>query len=497
MSIDPLAPKIPRNRRGLLPFGLALLAFAAALATLRTSGPDYPTSLTITAGPMDTTRAVVATTLAAEISARGIETRVVGSGGTLDKLGRIDAGEIDFALVSGALRADRFTHVREVAPLYTEALHLLVKQELAPDVARGFAALRGKVVNFGLAGSSTDGLAKTVLSLADNVRFDGSEPAPMIARHEDPGLIDDILSRGGRAALPDVVFDLATLPSKIALDYVHKADYRLVAVPFADAFRLSAMISDEAVAADGETVERLYTLDTTIPAFTYRIEPPVPEQPLHTLGVPLMLVTHEGVSARTVEQVLETVFDSRFARMHQPPLERSLLAMPARLPLHPGALSFRQRDKPMLTQDDVEALSNGFSVVGALVGGGLFLWQAWRQRRQSRRDELFGGYLVRVADVERGVAELELASTIDLEALIALQRDLLRIKATALEDFAGGRLGGQAALFDLLGPINGARDHIAQLLLHVRETLEARAESEGRMAEDLWAEASESTEAST
>lgn len=129
------------------------------------------------------------------------------------------------------------------------------------------------------------------------------------------------------------------------------------------------------------------------------------------------------------------------------------------------------------------------SVIGALIGAGLFLWQAWRQRQVARRQALLGGYLIRVAELERKIAELELLSSLELEPLIALQRDLLQLKSSALEDFAAGAFDGQAILFDLLGPINAAREHIGQLLLHARQNIETQAESEGKMAEELWEEA--------
>jgi hypothetical protein len=76
----------------------------------------------------------------------------------------------------------------------------------------------------------------------------------------------------------------------------------------------------------------------------------------------------------------------------------------------------------------------------------------------------------------------------ELDALIVLQRDLLQLKSEALERFTGGELGGET-LSELLVPVNAARDHVGELLLHVRENLEARAETQGRPAEALWVEA--------
>jgi len=87
------------------------------------------------------------------------------------------------------------------------------------------------------------------------------------------------------------------------------------------------------------------------------------------------------------------------------------------------------------------------------------------------------------------VAALELSATLELELLVGLHRELLQLKSDALERFAEGDLGSQATLADLLTPLNAARDHVAELILHVRDNLEERAETEGRTAQALWAEA--------
>ena len=243
-------------------------------------------------------------------------------------------------------------------------------------------------------------------------------------------------------------------------------------------------------------VELPYTSDMLIPPYTYQTEPPVPAEPTHTIGAPLLLVARDVVSPKTVEAVLDTVFNSRFARLHQPPLDRSVLSLPSRIELHPGAITYRQRDDPLITASDVDALSSTLSVLGALIGSTLFLWQWWRQRRQSRREQLFREHLSHVARIERGVVELELSADMALEPLIALQRALLQIKSAVLDDFAAGLVGSQSALFELLTPINAARDHIGKPLLHVRDNLEERAEVEGRTSEDVWKEEAQGADVS-
>ena len=183
------------------------------------------------------------------------------------------------------------------------------------------------------------------------------------------------------------------------------------------------------------------------------------------------------------------MFGSQFARLTSPVLDPRMLSAPPRLPFHPGTLAYLARDKPYFRNETLAELGKLQGLIGSLAGGVLFLWQWRRRRAAAAHDETFGTYLLRVVDVERRVAGLELADTLDLEALAALQREVLELKQEALERFAAGDLGDQAALADLLTPLNAARDHIADLILHVRGTLESRAKAEGRSAEALWAEA--------
>jgi hypothetical protein len=96
--------------------------------------------------------------------------------------------------------------------------------------------------------------------------------------------------------------------------------------------------------------------------------------------------------------------------------------------------------------------------------------------------------MLRVARIERRVVELELAASLELEPLVALQRELLTLKSDALESFAAGDLGSQAALSDVLAPVNAAREHVGDLILHVRDNLEEVAETRGVASEKLWDE---------
>ena len=280
-----------------LSLALSLATLVFAIFAFRPNSPTPAQRITLTAGPEGTTRSLVAHALADELAARGVTTNMIATAGTLATFGLVDSGAVDFALVSGAFRTTQFTHVREVVPLYLEPLHLLVKREFAADVGRDLVALRGLTVNLGTVGSANHGLATSVLALAGLHETYPADVRGYTARHTEPAEIAALLASGRHSDLPDAVFYLGSTPSKIALQYIRDADYRLVAIPFADAFRLSAIITEGAQQASDEEVERLDTQDVVIPAYTYQVEPPVPAEPTHTLGVPLLLVANEAVAA--------------------------------------------------------------------------------------------------------------------------------------------------------------------------------------------------------
>ncbi len=482
------------RRRAWLATALALCAFSLALVLVVGNREPVVRQVSITAGYEGTTRALVGRMLAFELRHHGLEAVVAESEATADELARVDSGDVDFALVSGLFRHRGLPHVREVSPLFSEALHLLVKRELADQVSEGLTNLRGQSVDLGPKGSATAGLAVEVLDFA------GLRCAPEPARHacvasnREISELERLADAGDASVMPDAIFHMAAVPSLVAMKLIRCCGYTLVAIPFAEAFRQSALLDDFSTPDTGGTIERRYALEVEIPPFTYQTDPAVPDAPLTTVGARLMLVANDRVSSATVERVLDAIFDSRFARIPQPALHRSLLDLPPRHPLHVGTIAFIGRSRPWLSEDDVNKLANALSVLGALVGGGLFLWQGWRQRLRARRDEIFGGYQMRIAELESRGVELELAAQLALEPLISLQRDLLQLKSEALARYAAGELGSQATLTDLLVPLNAARDHVGALLLHVRENLEEQAEVQGRSAEAVWDEAVERSE---
>ena len=482
------------RRRRLATLGLfvvGVVGIGAALLRLARHQEPPAAQVRLTAGPEGTTRALVAHALAAEVRARGTECTVVAEPDTRSEVESVQSGAVEFALVSAVHRAEhRDPRVRIVTPLHLEVLHLLVRPELAGRVSDGLRGLRGEDVDLGPSGSAAADLAADVLDFAEIQPRSDAHPDGYVERHLGIDELEAMLDRGDRAALPPAIFHLATLPSIVAERLVREAGYTVVPLPFAEAFRLESVLDADAPGRPGGAHrDRRVVTEVTIPPFVYETNPAVPAAPLPTLGARLLLLARDSVSDATIERVLDATFETRFAHLVQPVLDPGLLATIPRHELHRGTLAYLDRREPAITGEAVDELSNTLSVVGALVGGGAFLFQGWRQRQRARRERLLARYLRRVADVERQIVEIELGSSLDLDTLIAVQRELLELKSEVLDGFTSGDFGDPAQLAALLEPINAARDHVGDLLLHVREQLEEKAQREGRAPGAVWEEA--------
>jgi len=242
---------------------------------------------------------------------------------------------------------------------------------------------------------------------------------------------------------------------------------------------------------------RRLVAELVLPPFLYQTKPAVPAAPLPTVGARLHLVTRQNVSPETVEAVLDAVFDAHFAHLLHPPLDRDALAHLPHSELHPGSIAFLARNESAITNETFDELSNTLSIAGALFGGGAFLVQGWRQRRRAERDAVIAEHLRRVIELERRVVEIELSADLGLDDLIAIQRELLRLKGETLDRFARGEIDGRTTMADLLVPIRALSDNVGELLLHVRERVEQQARAEGREAGDVWDEAAEKSSDST
>jgi TRAP-type uncharacterized transport system substrate-binding protein len=424
--------------------------------------------LSLTAGNALGMRHHLAQRLQKEVSQRGLVFALQPSKGSEQGLDWVNDRNVDVALVQGGLTTAGRPNVRQVATLHIEPLHLAVKKELAADASASLMALTGKTVNLGEVGSGTHSLAFATLE------FVGLKP-----RDTDPvhGYITLTLDRQhlftekDTGRLPDAVFLVSSLPSSTTRYLVTKHDYRLVPLPFAEALALEALEEpgeDNQHAAGGQIVlERIHA--ATIPAFTYGIEPPVPDKPLPTLGTRLLLVAHKDVPAKAMFELVEATYAAEFGQIMHPPLDARLMELPPEFPWHAGALLYLQRNAPLLSGAVMDSAHKAFAIFAAAASGLFVLWQWTKLYGSATRNRGFKEYMTQVTRIEERMLEAERNRPLGLPELSVVRDRLHRLKTEALDEFARTDFAGKDLLFGFLAQVNDVRDYVSRLILERQE----------------------------
>jgi TRAP-type uncharacterized transport system substrate-binding protein len=424
--------------------------------------------LSITAGSFQSTRHQLSQVLQRNVSGLGLELDPRETAGSEEALDLVNAHTLDLAFVQGGLRVDGRPNVRQVATLNMEPLHLLVKTELAEKVTAHLTALDGKTVNLGAVGSGTHSLAIEVLRFAglhpQEPGRSGGYVGTAMSRHDFASIKD-------RTGWPDAIFLVSSLPSETAKVLVHEHDYRLVPLAFGEAFSLDALNgTDSSHGHRRSMVEKGRIGATTIPAFVYQVEPPVPAVPLPALGTRLLLVAHRDVNVEAVRRLVDAVYSTEFASASRPPLDVKLLDLPPELPWHEGTRIYLERNTPVVSGVLMDSAHKGFAILAAAASGLFVLWQWLKQRNRFLRDRGFNKYISEVTRIEEKAAHLEHRSAGSRQELLALRDELARLKTEALDLFTKGDLAGHELLQGFLVQVNDVRDYVTRLASEAGDT---------------------------
>jgi len=471
---------------------LLLLTLAACVLVVglffwnRNARRPLARTLRMTAGDATGLRHRLAQEFAREAEAQGIRIDLSATEGSEVALEKLEAGEFDIAMVQGGIATSANSPVRQISPLHIEPLHLLVKPELYATVLEGgLSKLAGHKINLGAKGSGTAVLAHEVLhfaGLSPSTSEDASGYVTNSQAYSD--LIDAQLQD-----LPEAVFTVSTLPSPIADALVEKHGFRLIPLAFGDAFAIEAT-SELGKSVPLGAIDKQHVFTTSIPPFTYSLNRNEPSTTLTTLGTRLLLVANKDVPGESVKQLLDFLFRSNLVKVARPALDASLLDLPSEYPMHVGAESFRQRNKPIIAGDAIDYLEKVLAIAATVAGGTFFLVQWYIGSNRKRRESSLAKYMERVIAIERESMHIELAAQLDLASLIRLQRELAELKAEAVTRFAAGKLEGVGMISGFLGLVNDTRDQMTRLILHQRENIEQLAAQQHTKPGEVWLEQS-------
>jgi TRAP-type uncharacterized transport system substrate-binding protein len=440
--------------------GLGALGLAAFFLFHSAAPRNY--RLRVTAGNRLGMRHQVAQMLQAELAHQGIELELRETHGSEEALDEVNARTLDAALVQGGLKGSGRPAVRQVLPLHMEALHLLVKEEWFDKVSQHLGALEGRSVCLSEAGSGTHSLAVDVLAFAGLHPRDADHPRGYVPVEMSRQMM---MAEKDRARLPDAFLLVAMLPSPTARYLVDKYRYRLVPLPFAEAFGLEALASAQAGLGRGNAglVDKGHTYPFRIPAFACSVEPPVPAEPVPTIGTRLLLVAHRDVAHQEIRHLVEATLRSKVARNGHPPLNAKVLDMPPEFPWHDGTKLYRSRNEPVVSGMVLDSAHKGLAIFAAAASGLFVLWQWSKQRGHLMLAEGLHSYLRQVTRIEKQAQEIEGGRLADPGQLAALQGELGRLKTEALDRFTQGELGGKELLSAFLVQVADVRAYLLRL----------------------------------
>jgi TRAP-type uncharacterized transport system substrate-binding protein len=451
----------PRHGRTYLLIVLAAACIAWGLyASIDDVRPADQTHVRLAGGSAVERRFQIAECLAGEAHACGLDVDVVPTKGFTDAIEQVSQRKLDAAVVSSGLQTAGCEHVRLLAGLDVAPLHILVRRQLAASGLSLFEVLKGKRANFGEAGTNDRQLARDLTGFLRLNPIDGSGKgdytALSLSKDELTQLADSLQSLTGpdRHAclrdLPDVVMTISSLPSRVAQRLLDTKEYTLMPFPYASPFLMSDLKGGGSLT---DSVNRLYVKSATIPTAMYLGNSPLPARDCPTIGMRSLLVARDDLPSHVVEKLMQTIFETDFARRIKPLSPREIVTT---YEFHAGAVAYVDRDKPLISGRFFESISKAFSIFGAFSAGGLSIYGYLRERRIRRPGE----YLEEIRIVD-ALASGEFADSgvHQMPEVLARQLDtrLVKLKEQLIHDYCNNRVQGELVLMTILSMLADSR----------------------------------------
>jgi len=435
---------------------LLLAAISLVLAIPHFMKHDTPV-LRVSAGPEGTRRHQVAEYLRAQALHHGLNLQLEANAGSEECLNLLKAGQLDAAIVSSGVVVPGDDPILVLGALQREAVHVLVRPSLA-EAGSLVEAMRGKRINVGQHGSTEWLLAREFLNFARlNAQHDviptHLSKRELIDRAQAILQADEATRPKLIADLPDCLLILASMPSKVAQLLVEAADYRIVPLPATRAF-----VADNLQDSDARTttIQREFLERIIIPTHSYFADRGFPESDCETVGVRLLLVARRDVPERALRRLMETVFEGEFSRRILPLSPRELATPYA---IHPAAVDYLDRDKPLAIAEVLEWFSKGLSLLGAFSAGALSLYGLlWH--RKARKPTDYYAEIRRVDRMALGELADETASLQPHELVNYLDEHLLRLRQDFIQDICDGRIKGDQVIANILMLLRDTRRNL-------------------------------------
>jgi uncharacterized protein len=344
-----------------------------------------------------------------------IRITVLETGGTVENLTMLQAGGAQLATAQADIPAG--SRARSVAVLYDDTFQLLVAKD---SPAQGLVDLRGKRIALAQSG----GQFQSFLHVAEHF---GLRPADFqfVGTNDEDARVAFL---SGRA---DAIFRVRAVGDPSIRQLVESGRVRFLPIEHAAAMRITHPAFEAFV----------------LPVGAYSGNPAIPSQDFPTIAVNRTLLARDDANAAAIRAITGVLIERRQEIMHEIPsgmAEVRLLLVQTRRPelqsglgpaLHPGAISFYDRDKPsfLLAHADYVGL---ILTVGLMAGSWIRELKRWMQRQQKNQADIYSKRVVDlISDVQR---------TGSLAPLDDTWGELLNILTAAVHDLDADKLSEES-----------------------------------------------------
>lgn len=442
--------------------GFAVLGFTFLMPLI----VDEPTPrLRLSAGPSATRRHAIAQYLAQQAAHHDLAVDLATSAGSEDCLNLLKAGRLDAAVVSSGVKVPHDDGIMVLGAVQLEAVHILVR----PDMAGAESlceAVRGKRVNLGEKGSTEHLLAREFLAFARLKLPAAAHPGDVIpSEHGKTYLLDKcqaIRQADGAkkdaliAELPDCLLIVASMPSTVVQALVEAADYRIAPLPATQAFLLDNMQESDSAQT---VLEREFLEPTSIPASSYFATRGYPAVECQTVGVRLLVVARKDAPPAALRPLMQTIFEGEFSHRIRPKSPRDMATPYA---IHPAAIAYLDRNKPLAFEAVLEWFSNGLSIFGAFSAGALSLYSLLR-RREARAPSDYFAEIRRVDQMAHGASRDPASPIAPSELARHLDERLVQLRQQLIGDICAGTIKGDQTISNILALLRDTRGNLQKL----------------------------------
>ena len=344
-----------------------------------------------------------------------IRMTLLETGGTVENLRMLEDGRAQLATAQSDILPG--PKARAVAVLYDDTFQLLVAKN---SPVQNLVDLQGRRIALAQSG----GQFQSFLHVADHFGLHREDFQFVGASDQDAG--DAFLN--GRA---DAIFRVRAIGDPAIQQLVQSGKVRFLPIEHAAAMKIKYPAFQAAL----------------IPVGAYLGNPPIPAQDFPTVSIQRTLLARDQAGDAAIRAVTEVLIERRQEIMDEIPAnmtEVRLLLVQTRRPqtqtglgpaLHPGALSFYDKDKPSFLLAHADYVGLIFTV-GLMAGSWIWELKRWMQRQQKTNADLYSN---RVVALISGVQEVKSLAPLD-----ETWRELLKILTEAVRDLDADKLSEES-----------------------------------------------------